>query len=63
MLCQRDPWNVIEYYFTPGEDFIYIDNESHLKEVAEDVINNYDKYKFMVENAYNKLKNNTTKLC
>ena len=60
MLCQRDPWNVIEYYFTPGEDFIYIDNENHLKEVAEDVINNYDKYNFMVENAYNKLKNNYT---
>lgn len=60
MLCQKDPWNVIEYYFTPDEDFIYFRDEEELKKISEDVVKNYHLYDKIRENAYQKVINNYT---
>lgn len=60
MLCQRDPWNPIEHFFTPDKDFLYFDDEEDLKRQLDYVINNYDLFDQMRENAYNKAVNNYT---
>lgn len=59
MLCQKDPWNVIENYFKPNEDFIYYD-KNNAKEQIQDILNNYDNYLPIIENAYKKGLNYTT---
>lgn len=55
-----DPWNEIEDYFTPNVDFLYWYDEKDLEDKIHHIINNYDSYKPMVENAFNKLINNFT---
>tara|TARA_Y100000310_G_scaffold30140_1_gene28666 strand:+ start:2275 stop:3285 length:1011 start_codon:yes stop_codon:yes gene_type:complete len=61
MLVKRDPWNLIEHWYEPDKDFIYFDSNEELSEMIEDVNKNYEKYKPIVENAYNKaIKNYTT---
>ena len=54
MLVKRDPWNVIEHWFEPGVDFVYYENESQLKSKIRDILDNWDDYKQIIENAYNK---------
>lgn len=62
ILCQRDPWNPIENFFTPDKDFMYFDDEKDLDRQLEYVINNYDLFDQMRENAYNRaISNYTTK--
>ena len=62
ILCQKDPWNPIEYFFTPNEDFMYFDDEVDLDKKLEHIINHYDEFDYMRENAYNKaISNYTTK--
>ena len=61
ILCKRDYWNIIEDYYTPGEDFIYFDENSELEELIKDILNNYSKYEQIIENAYNKSLNYTSK--
>lgn len=62
ILCQRDPWNPIENFFTPDKDFLYFDDEKDLDRQLEYIINNYDLFDQMRENAYNKaISNYTTK--
>ena len=51
---KRDPWNVVEHYFTPDEDFIYWDDNSDLKEKIDDISNNFENYETMIESAYKK---------
>lgn len=58
ILCKRDPWNVIERYFSPDE-FVYFD-EPELEDVMKTILNNYDSYKPIVEKAYNRFINNYT---
>lgn len=60
ILCQRDPWNPIEYFFTPDQDFMYFDDEADLDKKLEYTINHYDEFDSMRENAYNKAINNYT---
>ena len=57
MLVKRDPWNVIEYWFKPGEDFVYFDDAEDLAERVREISTNYEKYEQMIENAYNKVVN------
>ena len=59
ILCQRDPWNVIEKYFEPGKDFIYYDRGREKFQIQE-ILDNYDDYLPIIENAYNKGLNYTT---
>jgi hypothetical protein len=53
-LMYRDPWNAIEEWFVPGQDFLYWENKEELQFLISDVCLNYDKYLPIVENAYNK---------
>tara|TARA_Y100001973_G_scaffold106279_1_gene183125 strand:+ start:1305 stop:2216 length:912 start_codon:yes stop_codon:yes gene_type:complete len=45
----RDAVNLIEDFFTEGEDFVYYE-----KGILSDILNNYDNYKQIAYNAYNK---------
>ncbi len=56
ILCKRDPFNVIENFFEPGEEFIYFE-EGELKEKLEDILLNYKKYLPIIEKAYVKAVN------
>lgn len=60
ILCKRAGTNVISQFFTEGEDFLYFDNSADLEEKIAEIIKNYDKYKFLSENAYLKTINNYT---
>lgn len=60
MVVKKDPWNLIEYWFEPGKDFIYFDKNEELEDILEDVNKNYEKYEPIVENAFNKAVNNYT---
>jgi len=60
ILCGRDYWNVIEYFFEPNKDFIYYDNMNDLREKLNDVTKNYSNYTHIVDNAYTKAINNYT---
>ena len=57
ILCKKDPWNVIEDYFTKDE-FIYFENNP--KDIIIDILNNYNTYKPMIERAYLRVINNYT---
>jgi hypothetical protein len=59
-LVFRDPWRVTEDYYTPDEDFIYFDSQQELKVKLDEILNNWDSYSFMLDNAYNKAQNYTT---
>ena len=54
-LVKRDPWNVIEKWFEEGKHFVYWDDITDLQEKLKDVVENYDKYESMVENAYERV--------
>lgn len=57
MLIKRDEWNVIENWFTPEKDFIYWVDENDLREKIYEIINHYDDYKKIINNANQKVKN------
>jgi len=59
ILCKKDPFNVIEYFFEPNKDFIYYE-EGELEQKVKSILKNYDKYQSVIENAYNKALNNYT---
>ena len=61
ILCKRDHWNIIEDYYTPNEDFIYFNENSELEGLIKDILNNYKDYEHIIENAYNKSLNYTSK--
>jgi hypothetical protein len=56
ILCKEDGFNIIEDFLTPNIDFIYF-NEYNFTEVLDDVLLNYEKYQFIIENAFNKVEN------
>lgn len=60
MICKYDKFKTIEKWFTPNEDFLYYGDESNLEQIIKDVLENYDNYQFMIENAYNKAKKEYT---
>jgi hypothetical protein len=60
MLVKKDPWNVIENFFEPEKDFIYFENEEDFNSITEKLLNDYESYKYIAENAYNKAVNNYT---
>jgi hypothetical protein len=61
ILCKRDYWNLIEYYYEPNVDFIYFNDNSELEGLLRDILNNYKDYESMIESAYNKSLNYTSK--
>jgi glycosyl transferase family 1 len=60
ILCQQDPFNVIEQYFT-NDEFVYYDKQ-YAREQITDILNNYDKYLPIIEKAFIKVQNYTTKV-
>ena len=59
-LVLKDDWNIAERYYKPDEDFIYFENKKDLKSKLDDILNNWEDYENMIENAYNKAMNYTT---
>jgi spore maturation protein CgeB len=60
ILCRRDDFNVIEYFFDKDKEFIYYNNNKELDIIIKDVLSNYEKYLPIIENAYNRAINNYT---
>jgi hypothetical protein len=60
ILCQKDPWNVIEFFFEEGKDFIYFDDENDLSDKVNYILKNYEQFTDMIESAYVKACNNYT---
>lgn len=61
ILCKRDPWNIIENYFIPNEEFLYYEDESSLEHTIRFILANYnDLYKDIPEKAYQKAIKNYT---
>lgn len=59
ILCRRDPFNVIERYFEPDKEFIYFDDDT-LEEKIQDILNHYQDYQPIIENANQRAVNNYT---
>jgi hypothetical protein len=53
ILCRKDPFNVIEKFFTPDKEFVYYE-EGRLEEKLRDILVHYDDYVEIIENAYQK---------
>jgi len=60
ILIKKDPWNVIEKWYTPGEDFIYYENKKDLQEKIREISTKWENYEHIVESAYNKTFENYT---
>lgn len=60
-LIKRDKWNVVEYFYKPDVDFLYFDSDDELPDRISHVLKNWEDYSFMVENAYNKSLNYTSR--
>ena len=59
-LVKKDPWNVIEHFFEPGVDFLYYESNEQLRPMIQEITENWDDYKHIVDNAYEKAVNNYT---
>lgn len=60
ILCRKDCWNLIENFFEKGKEFIYYENEDELEAKIKDILNDYEKYKPIIEKAFTKALNNYT---
>ena len=54
VLLKEDPWHIFDYWFEPGEDFLYYKNNEDLEEVISEITTNWEKYQHIPQNAYNK---------
>lgn len=62
MLVYKDDYNLIESYYSEGVDFIYFSSVEEALNIINNVLNDYDQYKHIAENAYKKtLEKYTTK--
>lgn len=59
ILCRRDPFNIVERFFVPGKEFVYYE-EDKLEETLRDILNHYEDYSGIIENAYQKASRNYT---
>lgn len=60
ILCQRDPWNLVEDYYEPDKEFLYFDNVEELNTLIPEILNNWHAYQHIIENAYVKVRNFST---
>lgn len=60
MLCWKDPWGIMEEWFTPGKDFFYFTGTDSLLSKVEEIVQNYERYSDVVESAYKKARQNYT---
>jgi hypothetical protein len=61
ILCHRDPWNLVEDYYEPGQDFIYFENVHDLNKIIPEILANWDSYQGIIDNAYRKVSNYFTR--
>ncbi len=54
MFVKKDPWNLVADFYTPDEEFIYFSDFTELEERINDLINNFDNYKDIIEKAYDR---------
>ena len=59
-LVQKDRWNIIEKYYEPDKEFIYFNDENDLRNKIKEIINDWDSYQEVVENAHQKALQYTT---
>ena len=55
ILAYKDQWNLIEDFYEPEQEFIYFETFTELEDIIYDVINNFEKYIPIIENAYNRV--------
>lgn len=53
-LVMRDPWNIIEYFYIPNEDFYYFNNNNELPYLINNILKTWDSHQHIIESAYNK---------
>lgn len=58
ILCYHDNWNVIEYFFDKDKEFVYFYDAEDLRNKLIEILNNYEKYEKIAENAFEKAINN-----
>tara|TARA_R110001583_G_scaffold8965_14_gene42355 strand:+ start:91 stop:1026 length:936 start_codon:yes stop_codon:yes gene_type:complete len=52
-LVERDPWNVIEKWYNPGEHFVYFDGNKDLHAQISHILENWNLFDKVVQNSYN----------
>ena len=60
-LIERDPWNLVEDFYEPDNDFIYFTDMNDLDIKIKHVIENYDSYINVRKSAYTKVQRYTRK--
>lgn len=60
LLVHRDPWNEIENFLKPDEHFIYFDDVYDLDKKIADILQDWDNYQQIAENAHNEYMNKWT---
>jgi hypothetical protein len=60
ILCKKDPFCLIERYFSEKEDFLYFSSVDELRDLIKNVIQNYSRYEPLARNAFKKAVNNYT---
>lgn len=51
MLVRKDPFNVVERYYTPEKEFVYYE-DGKLKEKIDEILQNWPKYQAIIDRAY-----------
>lgn len=54
VVLKEDPWRIFDKWFKPDEDFLYYKNDEDLEPLLREISNDWDSYKHIAENAYNK---------
>ena len=54
VLLKEDPWHIFDYWFEPGKDFLYYKNNNELEHMIREIVNNWEDYKYIADNAYEK---------
>jgi len=52
ILCQRDFFNPIEFFFTENEHFIYFNDEQDLSRKMSHIISNYNEFEPIINSAF-----------
>jgi len=55
-LVQKDPWNVVTGYMTPGIDYLEFEDQDDLRKILTEVLHCYSKYDDMRHSAFVKSK-------
>ena len=54
VVLKEDPWRIFDKWFEPETEFLYYKNDEDLEPLLRDISNNWDSYKHIAENAYEK---------